>query len=107
MSAKKYCFDKNIENCYTCMYIDEYAFNVNSEGHIPHGYDGMAACCKFNDEEKESAENREFISPFWVQCSKYKRCTERQADYLDIFDDKTQQIIPNPNDISKITENED
>ena len=36
------------------------------------------------------------------KCCKYKRCAERQADYLDIFHALTQTIIENPNDISKI-----
>ena len=31
---------------------------------------------------------------------KYKRCTERQADYLDIFDIETKTIINNPNPIN-------
>lgn len=84
------------------MFIDEYAFNVHDDGEVPHGYDGMALCCKFNDKEVESAENRMFISPTWTACKKYKKCTERQADYLDIFDEVTQKIIENPNDISKI-----
>lgn len=37
-----------------------------------------------------------FISPCWKTCSKYKKCTERQADYLDIFDPETKSIIENP-----------
>lgn len=42
-----------------------------------------------------------FISPCWKACSKYKRCTERQADYLDIFDPKTQSVIENPHKLSQ------
>ena len=58
--------------------------------------------CKFDDNQKESVENRLWISPCWKAYCKYKRCTERQADYLDIFHALTQTIIENPNDISKI-----
>ena len=102
MSLKRFAYNRNIEICYTCKFIDEYVMNVNGEGEVPHGYDGTALCCVFNNKEKESIENREFISPSWKACNKYERCTERQADYLDIFDEETQTIIPNPNDISKI-----
>jgi len=102
MSLKKYYFDRNIEICYTCMFIDEYAFNVNEDGKVPHGYDGTALCCVFNDKQPKTNENRDFVSPCWKACHKYKRCTERQADYLDIFDFETQTIIKNTNDISKI-----
>ena len=49
MSLKKHYFDKNIECCYTCMYIDEYALNIEDKGQIPHGYDGTALCCKFDE----------------------------------------------------------
>jgi len=87
--------------CYTCMYIDEYALNVNGEGEIPHGWDGTAECCVFNDKEPESIDNRLWISPYWKACPKYKKCTERQADYFDIYDFKTQSVIKNPNYISK------
>lgn len=99
MSLKRLNFDRNIECCYTCMFIDEYAFNVEVEGEIPHGYDGTAICCKHNDEQDESNDNRLFISPTWKACKKYQKCTERQADYLDIFDEETQKIIKNPNKI--------
>ena len=58
--------------------------------------------CKFDNNRKETVENRLWISPCWKACCKYKRCTERQADYLDIFHALTQTIIENPNDISKI-----
>ena len=102
MSLKRYYYDRGIENCNTCMYIDEYVVNVQDKGEEPHGYDGTAACGKFDENEPESADNRSFISPLWKACPKYKRCTERQADYLDIFDEVTQTIIENPNDISKI-----
>lgn len=84
------------------MFIDEYAFNVHGKGEVPHGYDGTALCCKFDDSKPETKENRMFVSLCWISCEKYKRCTERQADYLDIFDEVTQTIIENPNDISKI-----
>lgn len=97
MSLKRLNFDRNVECCYTCMYIDEYAFNVNGDGEIPHGYDGMALCCVFDENEEETDENREYISPCWRACKKYKKCTERQAEYLDIFDEQTQTIIKNPN----------
>ena len=72
------------------------------DGKEPHGYDGTAECCLHNWNEKETTENRCWISPLFKPCSKYERCTERQADYFDIFDVETQSIIPNPNDISKI-----
>ena len=32
MSLKRFYFDKNIEMCRTCMFIDEYTLNVNLEG---------------------------------------------------------------------------
>ena len=102
MSLKRLNFNENIECCYTCMYIDEYALNVRDDGEVPHGYDGTAICCKFNYKEKETDKNRLWVSPLWKACPKYKKCTERQADYLDIFDEVTQTIIKNPNDISKI-----
>ena len=96
MSLKRLDFDNNKKNCRTCMFIDEYALNVHDDGEVPHGYDGTAVCCKFDNNQKESVENRLWISPCWKACSKYKRCTERQADYLDIFDPKTNSIIKNP-----------
>lgn len=102
MTLKRLRFNENVECCHTCMYIDEYALNVNGEGDVPHGYDGTAFCCKFDIDKEETNDNREFISPVWVPCKKYKRCTERQADYKDVYDFKTQKIIENPNDISKI-----
>lgn len=102
MSSKRYYYNKNIEMCITCKFIDEYAWNVIDDGKEPHGYDGMAECCLYNWDEEETIENRWWISPLFKPCSKYERCTERQADYLEIFDAETQSIIPNPNDISKI-----
>ena len=102
MSLKRDYFDRNIEICATCMFIDEYSLNVHDDGEVPHGYDGTAVCCKFDNNRKETVENRLWISPCWKACCKYKRCTERQADYLDIFHALTQTIIENPNDISKI-----
>lgn len=101
MSLKRLRFDKKFEICHTCMFIDEYAFNINEEGETPCGYDGTAICCVHNDKEEDSKDNRLFISPCWGACKKYKRCTERQADYLDIFDPKTQSIINNPHKIKK------
>ena len=96
MSLKKLDFDNNKKICRTCMFIDEYSLNVREEGEIPCGYDGIAVCGIY-DEEKDDGECRDwFISPCWKACSKYKRCTERQADYLDIFDSKTNSIIENP-----------
>ena len=102
MTLKRDYFDRNIEICATCMFIDEYSLNVHDDGEVPHGYDGTAVCCKFDNNLKETVENRLWISPCWKACCKYKRCTERQADYLDIFHALTQTIIENPNDISKI-----
>lgn len=105
MSLKRLYFNQGIECCRTCKFIDEYAFDVNNDGTEPQGYDGTAVCCLFDDEQKETDENRLFISPVWSPCKKYKRCTERQADYLDVFDSKSKTIIENPNDTSKIERN--
>ena len=102
MSLKRFYYDRGDELCYTCMYIDEYAFNVNDDGEVPHGWDGTAECCAFNDKEPETKDNRIWVSPCWKACPKYVKCTEKQADYIDIFDFKSQSIIKNPNDISKI-----
>lgn len=102
MSSKRYYFDKGVEMCLTCKFIDEYALNVMDDGKEPHGYDGTAMCCLHNWDEEETTENRCWVSPLFKPCSKYERCTERQADYLEIFDVETQSMIPNPNDISKI-----
>lgn len=102
MSLKRLYYNKDTKCCRTCMFIDEYAFNVNGEGEVPHGWDGTALCCKFNDAKPETKENRRFVSPCWEACEKYEKCTERQAEYLDIFDRVTQTIVKNPNDISKI-----
>lgn len=97
MSLKRFHYDLGHRCCYTCMYIDEYTLNIEDAGEVPHGYDGTAICCKFDDSKKETGANRLFVSPVWDPCWKYKRCTKRQADYLDIFDGKTQTIIKNPN----------
>lgn len=102
MSLKRYHYDKGDELCYTCKFIDEYAFNVNDDGEVPHGWDGTAWCDAFDKSQPKSINNRLWISPCWKACPKYVKCTERQADYLDIYDHKTQSIINNPNDISKI-----
>lgn len=96
MSLKRLDFNNKKEICRTCMFIDEYSLNISDEGEIPCGYDGTAVCGIYDD-EKDDGEGRDwFISPSWKACSKYKRCTERQADYLDIFDPKTNSIIENP-----------
>jgi uncharacterized cysteine cluster protein YcgN (CxxCxxCC family) len=102
MTLKKYYFDKGIELCLTCKFIDEYSLNVMGDRKVPHGYDGTSECCLFNLNEEETSENRWYISPLWKPCSKYEKCTEQQADYLEIFDTETQSIIPNLNNISKI-----
>lgn len=102
MSLKRYYYNKKDKLCYTCKFIDEYAFNVHGEGEVPHGWDGTAFCCKYDNNEQQSENNRCFISPCWKACHKYEICTERQADYLDIYDFETQTIIKNPNNISKI-----
>ena len=80
------------------MFIDEYSLNISDEGEIPCGYDGTAVCGIYDEEKDEDDDDGRglFISPCWKACSKYKRCTERQADYLDIFDSKTNSIIKNP-----------
>lgn len=106
MSLKKYSYDKNIEMCLTCKFIDEYAFNVYDEGEVPHGYDGMAVCNAYDKNQPEDSDNMMCVSPLWKACKKYVRCTLRQAQYLDIHDLKTNKIIKNPNDISKIDEDE-
>lgn len=102
MSTKRNYFNHGVEICLTCKFIDEYAWNIMADGKEPHGYDGMAECCLHNWDEEETIENRCWISPLFKPCLKYERCTERQADYLDVFDAETKSIIPNPNDISKI-----
>lgn len=107
MSLKKFYYDKNIEICYTCKFIDEYAMNVANDGEVPHGYDGAAWCCVFDTTQPESNENRDFISPLWKACKKYVRCTKRQSEYLDIYDKKKQRTVKNPNDISKIDKKDD
>lgn len=107
MSLKKFYYNKNIEICYTCKFIDEYAMNVADDGEEPFGYDGGAWCCMFDVNEPESNDNRDFISPLWKACKKYVRCTKRQAEYLDIYDEKKQRIVKNPNDISKIDKDYD
>lgn len=56
-------------------------------------------CCRYNEDEEITTENRMWISPLWKACHKYERCTERQADYLDIFDNEIQTIVINPNKI--------
>ena len=58
MSLKRFYFDRNIEICATCMFIDEYSLNVHDDGEAPHGYDGTAVCCKFDNNRKETVENR-------------------------------------------------
>lgn len=107
MSLKKYYYDRGYEMCYTCKFIDEYAMNVSDDGYVPHGYDGIAFCCAYDEKEPESDDNREFISPCWKACKKYVKCTKRQAEYLDIYDYKKQRIVKNPNDISKIDKDYD
>lgn len=102
MSLKKHYYNKGVECCHTCKFIDEYALNIKDEGETPQGYDGTAVCCKYDKSKAESSENRLWISPCWNACHKYQQCTERQANYLDIFDEQSQSIIKNPNDISKI-----
>ena len=57
MSLKRFYFDKNIEMCRTCMFIDEYTLNVNGNGEIPCGYDGTAICGIYEIGEKETSEN--------------------------------------------------
>lgn len=102
MTAKKELYKKQTKICLTCQFIDEYICNVEDEGYVPFGYDGIAACCVFSKNLPENEENMEFISPYWNACKKYVMCTKRQADYLDIYDPKTKMIIKNPHDISKI-----
>lgn len=106
MSLKKYYYDKFIEACYTCKFIDEYCVNVADKGEEPHGYDGTAFCCKYDHNEPEGKDNRFSVSPLWKACIKYERCTLRQAKYLDIYDPKKKKIVKNPNDISKIDKDE-
>jgi len=100
MTLKRYYYDAEVENCMTCKFIDEYGCNVRPEGRAPMGYDGTAFCEKYDHEKADGPDNRWSVSPLWKKCAKYERCTERQADYLDIYVDG--EIVPNPNDISKI-----
>lgn len=106
MCLKKYYYDKGDELCHTCKFIDEYVFNVADDGDVPFGYDGMAVCGAYDKTQPEGPDNMMCISPCWKACKKYVRCTLRQAQYLDIYDIKTNKIIKNPNDISKIEEDE-
>ena len=39
MSLKKYYYNKKDKLCYTCKFIDEYAFNAHGKGEVPHGYE--------------------------------------------------------------------
>lgn len=95
-SLKKYYYNKNIEICLTCKFIDEYAFNVSNEGEIPHGYDGMALCCIFDKNDKETFSMKdEIVSPLWKACKNYQRCTEKQSEYIEIFDYNTKNLIDN------------
>lgn len=102
MSLKKHFYNRGIKTCRTCKFIDEYAFNVSDKGKVPHGYDSSALCGLFNEVEEETKENHRIVSPCWPACQKYERCSEAQALYKEIYDIKTQTVIPNPNDISKI-----
>lgn len=102
MSLKKAYWEKGYKCCLTCKFIDEYFMNVAPKGEVPHGYDGTAHCCVYEDNEVENKDNRDFISPLWNACSKYEKCTERQAKYLDVFDEQSQTIVSNNEDISKI-----
>ena len=104
MSLKELYFREGAKICRTCMFIDDYACNIADKGKEPQGYDGTAICCKYDKAKSETSENRLWIAPSWEACSKYKKCTERQAKFLDVFDEKSQTIIPNPNDISKIND---
>ena len=92
MTLKRLYYNKGLKLCYTCKFIDEYMFNVNDDGKVPHGHDGMAFCGKYND-------NNMIISPLWYACGNYEKCTENQADYIDIYDFKTETIIKNPNSV--------
>ena len=105
MSLKRFFYDHNIECCYTCQFIDEYTMNVYGDWEEPHGYDGSALCEVYDHKKEESNDNRWFISPLWKPCCKYKRCTERQADYLDIYDYKTKSVIPSPYRYLRLSEN--
>ena len=107
MSLKKFYYNKNIEICYTCKFIDEYAMNVADDGEEPFGYDGTAFCCLYDSTLPDGSDNMMCVSPLWKACKKYVRCTKRQAEYLDIYDEKKQRIVKNPNDISKIDKNYD
>lgn len=95
MSNKRRYFDDNIEICLTCKFIDEYAFNVRDNEKTPHGWDGSALCCLFNEDKEESIDNRFIISPLWKACKKYERCSEKQADYEAIYDRESRTLIKN------------
>lgn len=102
MSLKSTYWERDIKCCLTCKFIDEYIMNVANKGEVPHGYDGTASCCKHDENVPVSKENRDWISPLWTACAKYEKCTERQAKYLDAFDEQSQTIVANNEDISKI-----
>lgn len=89
-TLKKYYWDKNIDICLTCQFIDEYAFNVADDGEVPFGYDGMALCCNKQDKKKSS-----IISPGWKACERYQKCSESQVNYETVYDQVTKTEIKN------------
>ena len=98
MPTLKTLYYKNDERiCLTCMYIDEYAFNVREDGQVPFGYDGMAYCDNCPNPREA------IISPLKCACSRWTKCTEGQSKYLEIYDVKSGAVIPNPNEISRIS----
>ena len=37
----------------------------------------------------------EIVSPLWKACKNYQRCTEKQSEYIEIFDYNTKNLIDN------------
>jgi len=102
MSLKKFHYKKGTEMCLTCKFIDEYTLNDADEGEAPVCWNGDALCSIRDISQPLSDDNRLFVSPYSVKCPKYERCTERQADYLDIYCPEEGKVVPNPNDHSKV-----
>lgn len=97
MSLKRLYCEKDVKICLTCKFIDEYALNVETEGEVPHGYDGTAFCQLHNFDEEETNNNRDYISPLWKACDRYEKCSYDQMMYNTVYDRITGTEIPNEN----------
>ena len=101
-SLKHYYWERGHEICATCVYCDDYAFNVYDDlDLVPHGYDGSAWCNAFDKDKPKTKDNRNVISPCWGKCSKYKKCSEAQSLYEEIYDSKLGEVIKNPHPPTK------